>query len=143
VTFSGDFDKIPREENAFILCNHQSYTDFWAIHTVAQRKSMLSRCRYFAKNSLRYVPLFGYTIPFRRNFFAALLRHLSSITDGRWALMLSGMVMVKRNWDRDRVELERTFAKMKERKWPVCTTYQMSLLSDRAHDVCRRNTTQC
>jgi len=27
---------------------------------------------------------------------------------------------VKRNWATDRLELEKTFASMKERKWPVC-----------------------
>ena len=41
--------------------------------------------------------------------------------DRSWALQLSGMILVKRNWATDRVELERTFATMKERKWPVCT----------------------
>ena len=35
--------------------------------------------------------------------------------------MLVGMVMVERNWTKDHVKLEKTFARMKERKWPVCT----------------------
>ena len=60
MTFSGDFHDIPRQENAFIIANHQSWTDFYAIHTAAQKKSMLGRCRYFSKNSLRYIPFFGY-----------------------------------------------------------------------------------
>jgi len=51
---------IPQGENAFVLSNHQSWTDFYAIHTLAQRKGMLRRCRYFAKSSLRYIPFFGF-----------------------------------------------------------------------------------
>jgi len=95
ITVSGDFYKLPRQENALILANHQSWTDFYAIHTLAQKKSMLTRCRYFAKNSLRHIPLFG------------------------WAMVLAGMVMLKRNWMTDRIALEKTFGAMKERKWPV------------------------
>jgi|SRR5271170_6118949 len=59
ITFSGDYHMIPQGENAFILSNHQTWTDFYAIHTLAQRKGMLSRCRYFAKSSLKYIPFFG------------------------------------------------------------------------------------
>jgi hypothetical protein len=29
--------------------------------------------------------------------------------------------LIKRHWATDRFELEKTFAAMKERKWPVCT----------------------
>lgn len=108
MTFSGDYYDIPRQENAFIVSNHQSWTDFYAIHTAAQKKSMLGRCRYFAKNSLKYIPFFGY--------FPIVGR-----VDRSWAIQLSGMILVKRNWATDRVELEKTFAAMKERKWPVCT----------------------
>lgn len=28
--------------------------------------------------------------------------------------------MVERNWMKDHVKLEKTFAKMKKRKWPIC-----------------------
>jgi len=86
---------IPQGENAFIISNHQTWSDFYAIHALAQRKGMLNRCRYFAKSSLKYIPFFG------------------------WALLLSGMVMVERNWMKDHAKLEKTFARMKERKWPV------------------------
>ena len=63
MTFSGDYHMIPQGENAFILSNHQSWTDFYAIHALAQRKGMLNRCRYFAKSSLKYIPFFGYSTP--------------------------------------------------------------------------------
>jgi 1-acyl-sn-glycerol-3-phosphate acyltransferase len=63
LTFSGDVDVIQSGENAFILCNHQSWTDFYPIHALAQKKEMLSRCRYFAKNTLKYIPILGYDDP--------------------------------------------------------------------------------
>jgi hypothetical protein len=34
--------------------------------------------------------------------------------------VLVGMVIVRRNWETDKGELERTFAVMKKRGWPVC-----------------------
>jgi hypothetical protein len=37
-------------------------------------------------------------------------------------LVLVGMVVVRRNWETDKHELEKTFAAMKKRKWPVCTS---------------------
>jgi len=39
-------------------------------------------------------------------------------------VVLIGMVIVKRDWANDRAELERTFASMKERKWPVCMSHR-------------------
>lgn len=41
---------------------------------------------------------------------------------GSSALVLCGMVLVERHWETDRAALERTFASMKERKWPICIT---------------------
>ena len=108
MSFSGDYHMIPQGENAFIISNHQTWSDFYAIHALAQRKGMLNRCRYFAKSSLKYIPFFGYVAP-------------ACCADcGSWALLLSGMVMVERNWMKDHAKLEKTFARMKERKWPVC-----------------------
>src|SRR5438046_4170578 len=47
--------------------------------------------------------------------------HLQSLTDTfSWALILCGMVLVERHWETDRAVLERTFAKMKQRQWPIC-----------------------
>ena len=58
VTVEGD-DDIQDGESAFIICNHRSWSDFYAIHYLAERKNMLPRCRYFAKDSLKYIPFFG------------------------------------------------------------------------------------
>lgn len=47
VTISGD--DIPYEENALVISNHLSYSDFYLIHALASRRGMLGRCRYFSK----------------------------------------------------------------------------------------------
>lgn len=39
ITFSGD--QLPKSENALVISNHQSWTDFYLIHSVANRKDML------------------------------------------------------------------------------------------------------
>lgn len=39
ITFSGDH--LPHGENALVISNHQSWTDFYLIHSVAIRKGML------------------------------------------------------------------------------------------------------
>ncbi|BFZ53704.1 hypothetical protein PYCC9005_000734 [Savitreella phatthalungensis] len=46
---------------------------------------MLGRCRYFAKNALRYVPILG------------------------WAMLLCDMIMVRRNWQTDRRQMDKMF----------------------------------
>jgi len=68
------------------------------IQAVAKRRGMISRLRYLAKESLGYIPLFG------------------------WALILSGMIMVKRNWLRDQAELTKTFGQMKKDRFPIWLT---------------------
>jgi len=70
---------------------------------------MLGRCRYFAKSTLQYIPLFGY-FSYRKYLM------------GRWALVLVGMVLVKRDWLKDSVALESTLSSMKRRGWPVWLT---------------------
>ncbi|KAG0151902.1 hypothetical protein CROQUDRAFT_667606 [Cronartium quercuum f. sp. fusiforme G11] len=76
VTFSGDV--IPPGENAIIIANHVSYSDFYLINGLALRKGMLPYCRWFAKSSLKWqLPIFG------------------------MSMYLIGMVMVTRDWLRD------------------------------------------
>jgi 1-acyl-sn-glycerol-3-phosphate acyltransferase len=57
---------------------------------------MLGRCRYFAKNTLRWVPVLG------------------------WGLMVMGMPLVSRKWSEDKDEMERLFSGIKKRRWPIC-----------------------
>ncbi|KAI0999193.1 hypothetical protein K3495_g9003 [Podosphaera aphanis] len=65
------------------------------IQALALRAGMLSRCRWFAKIELRWVPFLGW---------------------GIWAM---GMPMVSRNWTRDKKELERVFHGITQRLWPI------------------------
>ena len=93
VTISGD--EVPEGESALIIANHTSYSDFWLVHALARRKGMLGRCRYFAKNELRYVPILG------------------------WALLLCDMIMVKRDWQRDYSQLGAMFSGVRKYKLKV------------------------
>ncbi|KAK3938047.1 1-acyl-sn-glycerol-3-phosphate acyltransferase [Diplogelasinospora grovesii] len=93
ITFSGDLP--PSGESAIVLANHVGWSDFYMIQALAQRAGMLGRCRWFAKVQLRVVPFLG------------------------WGLWAMGMPMVSRNWVKDRVELERVFRGIVERRWPT------------------------
>jgi hypothetical protein len=79
-----------------VISNHVSWTDFYMIQALAIRAGMLSRCRWFAKIELRWVPLLG------------------------WAIWAMGMPMVTRKWLEDQKELDRVFAGIVVRKWPTC-----------------------
>jgi 1-acyl-sn-glycerol-3-phosphate acyltransferase len=93
VTISGD--EIPNLESALVISNHLSYSDFYLLHAVAIRKGMLGRCRYFAKDSLKWIPLLG------------------------WCLVLMRMIMVTRNWMRDQAELYKVFQPIREYRLPI------------------------
>ncbi|KAL9106073.1 MAG: hypothetical protein Q9227_008859 [Pyrenula ochraceoflavens] len=56
---------------------------------------MLGRCRYFAKQQLKWVPFLG------------------------WGLWAMGMPLISRNWDKDQIELDRVFSGPKS-GWPIC-----------------------
>jgi 1-acyl-sn-glycerol-3-phosphate acyltransferase len=95
IVLSGD--DLPQEESAIVIANHVSWTDFYMIQSLAVRSGMLSRCRWFAKIQLRWVPFLGW---------------------GIWAM---GMPMVSRNWMKDQKELDRVFSGVVDQKWPTCT----------------------
>lgn len=87
---------LPRRESAIVVANHVSWIDFYLIQHVALRSSMLGRCRYFAKQQLKWVPFLG------------------------WGLWAMGMPLISRRWDRDQKELERVFHGPRVQKWPIC-----------------------
>lgn len=93
ITVSGV--ELPQGESAICISNHVSWTDFYMIQHLAIRAKMLSRCRWFAKIELRWVPFLGW---------------------GIWAM---GMPMVSRNWTKDKKELERVFTGITEKNWPT------------------------
>lgn len=94
---------LPRGESAVVVANHVAWSDFYMIQEAASRASMLGRCRWFAKRSLRWVPFLG------------------------WGLWAMGMPLVSRKWATDRAELERVFRGIVSKRWPVCTSNDNSL----------------
>lgn len=89
ITFSGDI--LPENENAIIIANHISYSDFYLINGLALRKGMLPYCRWFAKASLKYqLPIFGLS------------------------MYLIGMVMITRDWLKDSNSIRKAFAHLKD-----------------------------
>lgn len=94
ISVSGD--AIPRGESGLVVSNHVCWSDFYMIQAVAIRAGMLTRVRYFAKVQLLWVPLLGW---------------------GFWAL---GMPLVSREWVKDKAEMDRVFAGIVKRRWPMC-----------------------
>jgi 1-acyl-sn-glycerol-3-phosphate acyltransferase len=60
ITSSGD--PLPRHESAVVIANHVSWTDFYLIQHLAIRAGMLGRCRWFAKQQLKWVPFLGWGV---------------------------------------------------------------------------------
>ena len=94
ITTSGQ--RLPQGESAIVIANHVSWTDFYLIQELAIKADMLSYCRWFAKEQLRWVPFLG------------------------WGLWAMGMPLVSRNWEKDQRELDRVFKGPKKYKWPTC-----------------------
>jgi len=93
ITFSGD--PIPYHESCILLANHRSYIDFYLIHSLAQRKKQLPNLKYFLKDSLKYLPAFG------------------------WGMYFMKMIFVKRDWTSDKKKIEETFSQIKNLKTDV------------------------
>uniref|UniRef100_U9UGU9 Phospholipid/glycerol acyltransferase domain-containing protein n=1 Tax=Rhizophagus irregularis (strain DAOM 181602 / DAOM 197198 / MUCL 43194) TaxID=747089 RepID=U9UGU9_RHIID len=93
ITFSGD--KVPPDESAVVISNHRSFTDFYMLHSVAIRRNMLPHVKYFSKDSLKYIPFFGF---------------------GMW---LMGMIFIKRNWTQDEGQLRKIFKTIKRYAAPI------------------------
>lgn len=93
-SFSGD--QIPQGESAILVANHVEWSDFYMIQELALRAGMLSRCRWFAKKQLKWVPFLG------------------------WGLWAMGMPLVSRKWTEDKHEIDRLFHGVKKGSWPMC-----------------------
>lgn len=93
IIFAGD--ELPAGESAIVVANHVDWTDFYLIQYLAVRAGMLGRCRWFAKQQLKWVPFLG------------------------WGLWAMGMPLVSRKWTRDQAEMDRVFHGVVDRKWPM------------------------
>lgn len=99
ITVSG-LKSVPSRESAIVVSNHIEWTDFYLLQELAERSGMLGRCRWFAKQELKWVPFLG------------------------WGLWAMGMPLVSRKWTHDQKEMDRVFDGLLKRRWPMC----MSLL---------------
>ena len=95
ITVSGT--KLPKGESAIVVSNHVEWVDFYMIQALALKAGMLGRCRWFAKQQLKWIPFLGW---------------------GLWAMR---MPLVSRKWTSDQKELERVFEGVKRSLWPICT----------------------
>jgi 1-acyl-sn-glycerol-3-phosphate acyltransferase len=92
VRFYGDI--LPLHQNAIVICNHRSVIDWLLLFSLARRKGRLGCAKFFVKKSLKWVPGVG------------------------WGMYFLDYVFLHRNWNKDRVRIERAFAKLKSRKLP-------------------------
>ncbi|CAK4033432.1 related to 1-acyl-sn-glycerol-3-phosphate acyltransferase delta [Lecanosticta acicola] len=88
-------ENLPRGESAIVIANHVEWTDFYLIQEAAIRCGMLGRCRWFAKQQLKWIPFLG------------------------WGLWAMGMPLVSRKWTVDQREMDRVFQGVLQRKWPM------------------------
>jgi lysocardiolipin and lysophospholipid acyltransferase len=91
--FSGD--QVPARENVLLICNHQQMPDILFLFSLAIRKGRLGDTKWFLKSQLRWVPGIG------------------------WGLHFLDALFVKRDWNRDRAMIDRTFEKFIRLKIPL------------------------
>ena len=94
ITLSGS--ALPPGESAIVVANHVSWTDFYLIQALALKSDMLGRCRWFAKQQLKWIPFLG------------------------WGLWAMGMPLISRNWLRDSSEIDKIFRSIIVNRWPIC-----------------------
>jgi 1-acyl-sn-glycerol-3-phosphate acyltransferase len=80
---------LPLQESAVVVANHVDWVDTFAVQHLAIKAGMLSRCRCFAKQQLKWVPFLG------------------------WSLWAMGMPLISRQWDKDQNELDREFSRVR------------------------------
>ncbi len=88
-------DAVPDQENALVLVNHQSMSDVPAVLSYARERRCVGDLKWFAKNSLRYVPAVG------------------------WGLAFLDCPFLKRDWARDQASIEGTFATLVRDRVPM------------------------
>ncbi|CAG8564404.1 5607_t:CDS:2, partial [Paraglomus occultum] len=93
ISYSGD--ELSSGDSAIVISNHRSFSDFYMLHSIAVRRNMLPHLKYFAKDSLKFIPFFG------------------------WGMWLMGMLFVTRNWTQDEAKIEKMFKTIKRYEAPV------------------------
>jgi 1-acyl-sn-glycerol-3-phosphate acyltransferase len=88
-------DEVPLRENALVLANHQQMPDITFLMVYARSKDRLGDLKWFAKRAIKYVPGVG------------------------WGMWFLDCPFVDRDWSRDRVSIERTFAQLRDHRVPL------------------------
>lgn len=88
-------ESIKEGESAFIISNHKSMADFFLVQSVAIQKNMIGYCRYYAKDSVKWIPFFG------------------------WGMWLMNMIMLRRDWSTDRHRIYQSFKFYTKHKLPL------------------------
>jgi len=83
------------QEHALFLMNHHTELDWLYSWMMADRLSILGNCRAFAKDSLKYIPIIG------------------------WSWAMSDMVFLKREWDNDQETMRKTLNNLLQFPSPV------------------------
>lgn len=78
-------DQLPSHENAIVLTNHISYMDWVHAFGLAKRKGMLGCIKVTVKAAIRFIPIIG------------------------TSLVGMGFVFMSRNWQTDRLKLDKAF----------------------------------
>jgi len=92
VVISGDF--IPMRETAIVISNHRWGLDWLMIFTISARKGRLGVCKFFAKDSVKWVPGIG------------------------WGIWLLDFPFLARDWTSDSRTIDKTFEKFSQRRLP-------------------------
>jgi len=93
VEISGD--EFPEDEDAIVLCNHQSMSDITVLFELAHRKGRLGDLKWYVKDILKYVPGIG------------------------WGMLFLDCLFVKRNWTADKDSIRSTFHRIVRDRVPV------------------------
>jgi 1-acyl-sn-glycerol-3-phosphate acyltransferase len=88
-------ENVPENESALVISNHCSFLDFCMVHSVSMRCKMIGNCRYFSKDSIKYMPFFG------------------------WGMYFAGFIFLKRNWAQDQKHINSTFETLVKNRLPV------------------------
>ena len=88
-------DEIPRQENALLIVNHQGMVDVFPLMMLAQEKGTLKDLKWFVKDILKYIPGMG------------------------WGMLFLDCIFVKRSWNQDQAQIEKTFSNFKKNHIPL------------------------
>lgn len=94
VEFVQSGDSLSRDENVFLIANHQAMADIPVVVTVAGRLRRQQDVKWFVKDPLKWVPGIG------------------------WGMLFMDCVFVKRNWAQDRARVLATFDRLRHTKFP-------------------------